>query len=157
MSKLSRLTGIGISKKGIKIDKKQLLKAGLLTAGGLGAVGWAGLGGFGAAGGVAGGAGKLALLKKAGSLVAGDDPSQGGRFRNLVDLGKFGEGIYDRYQENRQYSDARGAYEGAAPLRDAAMKGLLDTSRPDVSSVFADPMNPQGRYRRVDVGSMGGR
>jgi hypothetical protein len=159
MSTLSKLSGIHISKHGVHIDPKQVLKAGLLTAGGLGAVGIAGLGGLGAGGMSSGlsGLGKLGAIKKVAGLVSGGgDPTQGGRFRNLLDLGKFGEGVYDTYQQNRQYNDAKNAYNEAAPLREAGMKGLLDTSTPDLSSTFADPMNPQGRYRRVTVGSRGG-
>lgn len=109
--------------------------------------------GMGPGGGMAEGAGELA--------------SEGGRFRSIgsflknnartiADYGQMGEGIYDRYQQNRQYNDARDDYAAAKPLRDAAMQGLLDTSRPDVSSIFADPTAPQGRYRRVNVGSRGG-
>lgn len=75
--------------------------------------------------------------------------------RTIADYGKLGEGIYDRYQENQDRNRADQEYASARPLRDAAMAGLLDTSRPDVSSVFADPMNPQGRYRTVSVGSRG--
>lgn len=158
MSILSRITGIGISPKGVKIEPgKALMTA--LTVGSLGAGG--ALGGLTKLGSLSklGKLGKVAgAVKGVGSMLGGGgegDPSQGGRFRNLLDLGQFGEGVYDTFQKNRQYKDAKGAYDAAAPLRDAAMKGLLDTSRPDVSSVFADPNAPQGRYRRVNIGSRG--
>lgn len=106
----------------------------------------------------------IAPLAGAGAAAsAGAEP---GRFRQLAgffkdnastiaDYGGMAEGIYDRYQQNKQYGDARKAWDEAAPLRQAAMAGLMDTSRPDVSSIFADPTNPQGRYRAVGVGSRG--
>lgn len=91
------------------------------------------------------------------SISAGLMPggSGGDKLRTLMDLGKAGEGIYDRYQQNQDRNMAQREYENAAPLRQAAQAGLLDTSRPDVSSIFADPNATQGRYRRVTVGSRG--
>ena len=98
-----------------------------------------------------------------GGDIAGADPSrfrQIGGFlkdnaRTIADYGKLGEGIYDRYQQNQDRKMAEEEYRALAPLRDAGMRGLLDTSRPDVSSIFADDLNPNGRYRRVNVGSRG--
>lgn len=67
---------------------------------------------------------------------------------DILDYGQAAEGIYDKYRAEREYSRKQ-------PLRDAGMAGLLDTSRPDMSSIFADDMNPKGRYRSVNVGSRG--
>jgi hypothetical protein len=164
MSWLSKATGIGISRKGIKIEPMKALSTGLMFAGGLGALGKLGT------------LGKLGMAKKdAGAAMGGGDEIEGlpggdiaggGRFRaiggflkdnarTIADYGKMGEGIYDRYQENQDRNMAQREYDAAAPLRHAAQAGLLDQSRPDVSSIFADPQAPQGRYRRVDVGSRG--
>lgn len=93
------------------------------------------------------------------------DPS---RFRSIADfigghgddILKYGKAAGDAYgaYRNAKLQDealglARGNYNANAPLRDAARAGLLDNSRPDLSGVFADPSNPNGRYRRVNVGS----
>jgi hypothetical protein len=160
MSWLSNLTGVGISKKGVKINPKKALLTGLTLATGGGLLGAAK--GVGMA--MKGGAGLGTALKAAGGVAGGDAvgrfKSIGGFLKNnartIADVGQVGEGIYDKYQENRQYQDARRDWEAAAPLRDAGMAGLLDTSRPDVSHLFRDEGNPQGRYRRVNVGSTGG-
>ena len=85
------------------------------------------------------------------------DPGAGGgsKLRTLMDLGKMGEGVYDRYQQNQDRKMAQDEYRRLQPLRDQAVAGFMDTSRPDLSSIFADEGNPQGRYRRVSVGSRG--
>lgn len=116
-------------------------------------------------------------LLKGGGSSGGDTASMldqlgadgGSRFRSIgsvggflkdnahtiADLGKAGEGIYDRYQQNQDRAMAQREYDAAKPLRDAAQANLLDTSVPDTSGIFADEMNPRGRYRRVSVGSRG--
>jgi hypothetical protein len=170
MSWLSKLTGIGISPKGVKIDPKKALMTALAVGtgvGGFGALTKLGtLGKIGAgakvASSVVGGGGDDPGFVQGGN-IAGADPGRfrqigdflKGNSRTIADLGSVGEGIYDRYQENKQYGDARKDYAAAAPLREVGMRGLLDTSRPDVSSLFADPNSPQGRYRTVNVGSRG--
>lgn len=163
MSILSKLTGIGISRKGVKIDPKKALMTALVA--GTGGAALAAGGGLGA---LAGAGSKLGLLKKAGGLLTGGGKSQtdqmlgieqgpnwSDRFRSIADIGKAGEHIYDRYQENQDRSMANKEYANAQPLRDAAQANLLDTSVPDTSGIFADPNAPQGRYRRVNVGSRG--
>lgn len=112
--------------------------------------------GMGASGG-----GELAGIE--GGNIAASDPS---RFRSVVDflgkhkdtiadIGQVGESVYDRYQENQDRKTAEERYRALQPLRDQAVAGLMDTSRPDLSGIFADPTNPQARYRRVNVGSRG--
>jgi hypothetical protein len=108
-----------------------------------------------------------------GGDIASGNP---GRFRQLASgVGKFiggsdGIGMDDVLKYGKAAGDAYGAYTGAknqdryrqiaeqqfaanAPLRDAGRSMLLDNSTPDLSGVFADPQNPQGRYRKVSVGS----
>ena len=108
----------------------------------------------------------------------GDAFSQGGRFRKIAGAvgdfvgGKDGFGMDDLISGGKALGDAYGAYTGAkdqdryrqlaeqnyaanAPLRDAGRAMLMDNSTPDLSSVFNDPTNPQGRYRKVNVGSRG--
>jgi hypothetical protein len=167
-----------LGKIGEKIKKPLLIGGALALTGGL-----AGLGPLGGMlGGKLGGLGmigKLGMAKKvAGAAMGGKDQDLiegmpggdmggggiGDRFRSIggflkdnsrtiADYGKMGEGIYDRYQQNQDRKMAQREYENAAPLRQAAQAGLLDTSRPDVSSIFQDPNATQGRYRRVTVGS----
>lgn len=72
--------------------------------------------------------------------------------RDIVDYGKMGEGVYDRVQENRAVGDAEKRYRSLQPLRDQAMKDLMQPTAPvDTAALFADPTAPQ-RYRRVNVG-----
>jgi hypothetical protein len=114
-----------------------------------------------------------------GGLVegAGDIAGQG-RFRKIASgVGKFiggsdGFGMDDVLKYGKAAGDAYGAYTGAkdqdryrqlaeqnyaanAPLRDAGRTMLMDNSTPDLSGLFADPTAPQGRYRKVNVGSRG--
>lgn len=107
-----------------------------------------------------GGGGEMGLE---GGNIAGENV---GRFRKvggflkdnartITDFGRLGEGVYDRYQQNQDRKRADEEYAANKPLRDAGMAGLLDTSKPDFSSVFADPMAPKGRYRSMNVGSRG--
>ncbi len=128
-----------------------------------------------AAGGLGGIASKLGGAKKvAGAATTATDgswlPGVGqagqtadpGRFRSvlggvgdflgehgdsILDVGQAAEGVYDKYRDVNEYNKRK-------PLRDAGMAALLDTSRPDLSGVFADPGAPQ-QYRTVNVGSRG--
>lgn len=121
-----------------------------------------------------GGAGGMADdIGLAGGDIASGNP---GRFRSIASGvgdflgGKDGFGMDDVLKYGKAAGDAYGAYSGAknqdryrqiaeqnfaanAPLRDAGRSMLLDSSTPDLSNLFADPMNPQGRYRKVSVGS----
>lgn len=136
MSWLSSLTGIGISKKGIKIDPKKALLTGLAV----------GTGGFGLLGG-ASKLGALGKLKDAGGFLKNNA-------RTITDYGKLGEGVYDRVQENKAAGQAQERYRALQPLRDQAM-AQLQAPTPDVHSLFADPDAMAQRYRRVNVGSGG--
>lgn len=96
---------------------------------------------------------------------ASSGQSGGGGFWNflskhkddILDYGKAAEDIYGRYRrvkaEDKANKLAEQDYLARKPLRDASIAAFLDTSRPDLSSVFADPQNPTGRYRVVNVGS----
>lgn len=65
--------------------------------------------------------------------------------------------IYGNYQDQSRRDDymrmAKDEFARRAPLRNAGMQALLDDSTPDTSAIFNDPMDPAGRYRRVQVGS----
>ncbi len=123
-------------------------------------------------GGAPGAAGDIGLP---GGDIASADP---GRFRKIAggigDFlgGKDGFGMDDVLKYGKAAGDAYGAYTGAkdqdryrqlaeqnyaanAPLRDAGRTMLMDNSTPDLSGLFADPTAPQGRYRKVNVGSRG--
>ncbi len=99
-----------------------------------------------------------------GSESPGSEP---GRFRRvgnflwknkeaLGDLLGAGANAYSAYKQESRADELhkrnRAEWERRKALRDAAMAGLLDESRPDLSSVFAEP---EERYRRVNVGSRG--
>lgn len=141
MSLLSKWTGIGISKKGIKINPKQVLKAGLIGAGGLGAIGLAGLGGFGSA---AGAGGKLGLLKGVGGFLSKHK-------KDIVDYGALGEGVYDRMQENKASGQMNDRYRALQPYRDQAMQQLMAPT-PSTAGIFTEQPTQPGRYRRVGSG-----
>ena len=119
---------------------------------------------------------KVPGAESAGEIgLPGGDIAGQGRFRSIMGTaGKFlggsdGFGADDLLKYGKAAGDAFGAYEdrerfgkmedmanadyaSRAPLREAGMAGLLDESRPDLSSVFAQP---EQRYRRVNVGSRG--
>lgn len=91
--------------------------------------------------------------------IAEPSSSWGDRFRSIGmdDLLKYGTaaaegyGAYkDEARENELFNRERDEFKRRAPLREAGMAGLLDTSRPDLSAEFADQ---PPRYRRVNVGS----
>ena len=106
-----------------------------------------------------------------GVSQAGHVLSMGDRFRSLGDVGSFlskhkndildygqaAEDIYGKYRQTQAQDEAmklaKQRYAENAPLRARGRELLLDESRPDLSAVFADPNNPQGRYRVVNVGS----
>lgn len=73
---------------------------------------------------------------------------------DILDYGSAAEQIADRHRRNKMQDEgigmARGDLARRQPLRDAGMAGLMDQSRPDLSSVFNQE---QPRYRRVAVGS----
>lgn len=171
MSVLSKITGIGISRKGIKINPGRALSTALT------------LGSFGALGPVAGMLGKVPGIAKIGGALklgglfgkgAGAVNSMGaepGRFRSIGQFfgGKDGLGMDDVMKYGEAAGDAYDAYQGnqrrnravrmaeqelaaGAPMRDAARRTLMDDSRPDLSGVFTEPQAPP-RYRRVNVGS----
>lgn len=76
--------------------------------------------------------------------------------RTIADVGTAGEHVYDRMLENNAVNDAQRRYRALQPLRDQAMADLMQpTPNVDTAALFADPGNPQGRYRRVNVGSAG--
>ena len=108
------------------------------------------------------------------SLQGGDIAGAGSRFRKIGDFlgGNDGFGMDDVLKYGKAAGDAYGAYTGAkdqdryrqlanqeyaanAPLRDAGRTMLMDNSTPDLSGLFQDPTAPQGRYRKVNVGSRG--
>lgn len=120
-----------------------------------------------------GGAGEIGL--PGGDIASAAEP---GRFRKIAGgIGDFiggsdGFGMDDVLKYGKAAGDAYGAYTGAkdqdryrqlaeqnyaanAPLRDAGRTMLMDTSTPDLSGLFQDPTAPQGRYRKVNVGSRG--
>lgn len=146
MSLLSKLTGIGISRKGIKIDP---LKAAMtaLTVGTLG--GGAGLG-------FLGGAAKLGKLAKIGAGAKAAGGFLKNNAKTIADYGQLGEGVYDRMQENKVAGQAQDRYRALAPVRSQAL-AALNAPTPDVHSLFADPDMQAGapRYRRVGIGSGG--
>lgn len=98
-----------------------------------------------------------------GSSAAGAvnaEPGGGSRWRSIADaIIKYGGAAgdaYGAYSDERRASDLHGMrmdeFRRLAPLREAGMRGLMDTSRPDASAVFQEP---QQRYRKVNVGSRG--
>ena len=126
MSLLSKITGIGISRKGVKIDP---LKA-ALTVGGF-AVGLPALQGIRMATGA--GVPLTSALKAAGQVglsQAGKGALAAGGFlknniRTIADVGKVGEGIYDRVQENKAIGQANDRYRSLSPIREQAMRDLM--------------------------------
>lgn len=58
-------------------------------------------------------------------------------------------------REDALYNRERDRWNALAPVRQAGQAGMLNSQRPDFSELFADPSNPQGRYRSVSVGSRG--
>lgn len=87
----------------------------------------------------------------------------GGFFKNhgdtVIDGLSLAEGVYQNHRQNkindRYRALAEAEYARRAPMRDEAMRLMLDDSTPDTSAIFADPMAPGGRYRKVSVGSRG--
>lgn len=99
---------------------------------------------------VASASGAQGLLGKVGGFLSSHKD-------DILDYGAAAESIADKARRNKLQDQglglARADYARRQPLRDAGMAGLLDNSRPDLSATFADPGNPQGRYRRVQIGS----
>ena len=111
-----------------------------------------------------------------GNIAGMELPEAGTEGGGMGKLGKVG-GFFGKYGDDilkwgSAAGDAYGAYTSAkdrdryrrlaeaeyarrAPLRDRSQQMLLDDSVPDLSATFADPMDPAGRYRRVNVGSRG--
>lgn len=143
MSLLSKITGIGISRKGIKIDPKKAL----MTAIGVGIP----------ALGIAGKLGSLGSLVGKGTPGLGKLGALGGFLskhkKDIVDYGTLGEGVYDRMQENKAAGEMQNRYRALQPLRDQAM-AQLQAPTPDVHSLFQEPTAQPTRYRRI--GSTGG-
>lgn len=87
----------------------------------------------------------------------------GGFFKNhggtVINALALGENVMENRRRNRledRYRAlAEAEYARRAPLRDRAQEMLMDESAPDTAATFADPTAPQGRYRRVRVGSTG--
>lgn len=92
----------------------------------------------------------------------------GGRFRGvgdflknnagtIADLGGAAADAYGAYKQGAQQDELfdreKRSWNERAPLRQAGMAGLMDQSRPDLSSMFNPP---EQRYRKVNVGSRGG-
>jgi hypothetical protein len=134
-----------------------------------------GLGGGGAAGGAAPGMGAGGVMAPGGGLVGtaqavGGSGGGGGILQQLfgngrggIDIGRListgalvGGTLSAANTQNQANEQRQGAIEGAtgewndrAPLRAAAMQGILalpNLQRPDLSAIFADPGNPY--YRR---------
>ena len=91
-------------------------------------------------------------------------PAPGSRFRSLMPslgtLGDLAEGAgtaYDAYTSGKRaqqvHDRGQNEYGAGAPIRNAGRAALLANARPDLSSTFADPTDPNGRYRRLSVGS----
>jgi hypothetical protein len=91
-----------------------------------------------------------------GDFIGGKD---GFGMDDVLSLGKAageGYGAYSDAKNADRYSQlAEQNYAANAPLRDAGRTMLMDNSTPDLSGLFADPTAPQGRYRKVNVGSRG--
>lgn len=94
--------------------------------------------------------------------LGGEEP---GRFRRLGDflsankddildyagaLGSAYQGYQEGEREDELFKRNRAEFERLRPLRDAGMQGLMNTTRPDLSSMF---VQEPARYRRVNVGS----
>jgi hypothetical protein len=90
------------------------------------------------------------------SKIGGFFKDHGG---NIIDALALLEGVSQNRRQNqigdRYRALAEAEYAKRAPMRDKAMALMLDDSTPDTASVFADPMAPQGRYRKLTVGSRG--
>lgn len=130
MSLLSKITGIGISRKGIKINPGRAL----LTAAGVAIPAF--------------GVGKtLGLLGTAGKFFKNNA-------KTIADYGSIGERVYDRMQENKVAGQAQDRYRSLQPLRDQAMATLMAPT-PSTAGIFSDPGTSEGRYRSVSVGSRG--
>lgn len=142
-------------------------KAGAAKLGGMFGGGMEGLaGGDIAAAEAAGSAGTAA---SAAGTAAGTGGSMskwgkiGGFFKdhggNIIDGLALAEGVYQNRRQNqigdRYRALAEAEYAKRAPMRDKAMALMLDDTTPDTAAIFADPMAPQGRYRKLNVGSRG--
>lgn len=126
--------------------KKVLLGTAALVGGGL-ALGAAGA--AGAAGAGASGAGTAAASAAAPSIVTkviGAVDKAAPLINTGLAIGSGIEGIQNQNQSNQltgqALASATDAYNAKAPVRTRAIQMLSDTSRPDLSRVFADPGNP---------------
>ena len=66
---------------------------------------------------------------------------------DVMDVAEFAGKTYGGYRNMKRQDEI---YNAGAPLRSAGAQGMLDDSRPDLSSMFAQP---EQRYRRINVGS----
>lgn len=123
--------------------KKVLLGTAALVGGGLA------LGAAGAAGAGASGAGTAAASAAAPSIVTkviGAIGKAAPIINTGLAIGSGIEGIQNQNQSNQltgqALASATDAYNAKAPVRTRAIQMLSDTSRPDLSRVFADPGDP---------------
>lgn len=86
------------------------------------------------------------IASSAGRFLGGDD---GLGMDDVLAYGQAAEGVYDRYRRTKLEDEALAEWRRRQPLRNQAQRLLLDESRPDLSSLTADP---NIRYRRVGLG-----
>lgn len=169
MSWLSNVTGIGISPKGVKISPLKALGT-VATLGSMGALGpvAGALNAIPGAGAVMSGVSKVkgALSAIPGASAVGSGISKMGGLKGAVSkvggfLGDHGDqllgagSLYEGYQANQKSNDymnealhyAKDSYDTRAPLRSAGVSGMLNETRPDLSSIYQSG-NPYSKVQR---------
>lgn len=168
MSWLSKISGIHVSPHGIKIEPLKALGT-VATLGSLGALGPVGaaLGSIPGAGAVASGVSKVGGVlghipgaSQVGNMITGGKGLSGAVSKIGGFLGDHGDqllgagSLYEGYKANQKSNDlmnealstAKQSYADRAPLRSAGVSGMLNTQRPDLSSVYASA-NPYSKVR----------
>lgn len=165
MSWLSKITGVHISPKGVHVEPLKALGTALTigSLGGLGPVG-AALGSIPGAGAISKVGGVLSHIPGVGALESGID-KLGGLKGAVSKVGSFlgdhgdqllGAGsLYEGYNNSKKSTDlmnqaldtAKQSYAERAPLRTAGISGMMNETRPDLSSIYVNPSNPYSKVR----------
>lgn len=158
MSMFSSLTGIGINpfgKNKLKINGMKALGT-MATLGSMGALGpvAGAMRAIPGASAIGSGISKLGGVSKVASGLGGMLGKAGGLVDPLLGAGALYEGYKDNQKStdyrNRALAVAENGYAERAPLRTAGVSGMMNETRPDLSSIYANG-NPYSKVQRRTV------